>query len=395
MKAVIIYLVLNTVIWLLRHLEISRAKRQSFLLDSDYPVGRGGALPKVSVLVAARNESANIERCLRSLLRQEYGGLEIIAVNDRSEDNTGEIIDRIAAEGNGRLKPVHVQKLTPGWLGKSNAMHMGAEQATGDWLCFTDADCFFVCPGAIHIGVKFAMDRNIDLLSVLPVLETSSFWERVLQPVCSAVLMLWFRPERVNNPDHPRAYANGAFMLFKRSCYEALGGHGAVRAKINEDMEFARLAKAHDQRLFVVQNRDLYRTRMYESFGATFRGWTRIFYGCFARLGWAILAAAMLLVMSILPYLVFLSGIGIATVHGWSLSNLGGWVIAWSGIAIVAQMSVITRFYRILGMSWLRAMGYPLGAGVVFAMLLSASSKFFGHQIVWRGCQIKTGKTAV
>lgn len=381
---IIIYLTANTTIWLFRHRLVNRAKRHTAVLNSDYLLTKLDPPPTVSMIVAARNESDNIERCVTSLLNQNYENLEIIAVNDRSEDDTGVIIDRLAGHSGGRLKALHVEHLPEGWLGKPNAMRLAVEHATGEYLCFTDADCDFICPETIRIAVQLAHDHAVDLLSILPVLETSSFWERVLQPVCSVVLMAWFRPEWVNCPTHPRAYANGAFMLFRRACYDAIGGHVAAKTKVNEDMEFARLAKAGGHRLHVIQNGDLYRTRMYEDLRNTFRGWSRIFYGCFARVGLVLAAALMLTVMTLLPYVVFLG----ALVAGWRE------VLLAAAVAIVAQMSLIIRFYRLVGLSWLRAASYPLGALIVLAMLISAAGKFFGGTIIWRGRQIAAGRSA-
>jgi chlorobactene glucosyltransferase len=298
-------------------------------------------------------------------------------------------MDRVAAESGGRLRVVHIKDLPPGWLGKPNAMHEGQKLATGEYLMFTDADCFFQCPDAVRVGVDFAAEKGVDLLSVLPVLETSSFWERILQPVCSGVLIIWFRPEKVNDPASPAAYANGAFMLFRRSCYERVGGHPAVKTFLMEDMEFARLAKAAGRKLYVVQNRDLYRTRMYEDFVTTFAGWARIFYGCFRTVPRVAGALALLGFMSLLPYLLLVGSLGWATVKGWNIYRMGWNVLGWSGFAIAMQMSVLVRFYQITGLKGYRALGYPVGAMVTFFILLSSLKKFVGGRIVWRGSEIK------
>jgi len=391
----VVYLIANAVVWLLRHKQISRAKRKGTSLDSDYPLTDLDPLPTVSMLVAARNESGNVERCLTSLLDQNYEHLDLIAIDDRSEDDTGRIMARLAGDSDGRLRVLAVSDLPAGWLGKQNAMHLGVEQATGEYLCFTDADCHFICPDMVRIAVQFARDHSVDLLSILPVLEASTFWERVLQPVCSVVMMAWFRPEWINSPGHPRAYANGAFMLFRRSCYEAIGGHGSAKAKINEDMELARRTKAEGYRLHVIQNGDLYRTRMYDSLSGTFRGWSRIFYGCFARLYLVIAAAAMLMLMSVLPYIVFAGALGWIIAGTPSASAAWWYVLAASTAAIAAQLALIVRFYQILGLKWYRAVSYPLGALIVLFMLFSAMGKFLGGKIVWRGRRIKTGNLAV
>jgi glycosyltransferase involved in cell wall biosynthesis len=385
----LVYLILTTIVWLFRHRDLTQAKKTAESLDSLYPTDKSEILPKVSVLVAGKNEENNIERCLRSLAKQNYPELEVIAINDRSDDKTGEIMDRIAAESDGRIRVVHVKELSEGWLGKSHAMHEGMKLASGEYLLFTDADCFFQCPDTVRIGVQFSRDRKVDLLSVLPVLETKSFWERVLQPVCSVILMMWFRPEWVNDPTRKVAYANGAFMLFHRSCYEQVKGHEGVKACINEDMEFANRVKGEGLKLYVVQNRDLYRTRMYEDLKGTIEGWSRIYYGCFGRPRRAIVAIVVLAIMSLLPYLLLLGTLGKAVLNGWEFTNGRWWdVLAWSILTIGAQMSVLIRFYCLMGARWYRAMTYPLGAFVALGILLNTLKKFGGGKIVWRGSKI-------
>jgi chlorobactene glucosyltransferase len=388
-KIILAYLILNAIIWALRHIAVTRGKAGAESLDSGYPVDASRTLPKVSVLVAGKNEEKNIERCLRSLLNQNYSNLEVIAINDRSDDRTAEIMDRVASESNGRLRVVHIQSLPEGWLGKPHAMYEGSKLATGDYLMFTDADCFFQCPDALRISVEFAMNKKTDLLSVLPVLETVNFWERILQPVCSAIMMMWFRPEWVNNPaKKSAAYANGAFMLFTRSCFESIGGHESVKRFVNEDMEFARLVKGRSQKLYVVPNRDLYRTRMYEDLRGTFLGWSRIFYGCFANPVRIVVAIVVLSLMSLLPYAMFVFSLGLAIEREFmhQTSNL---FLIWSFTAIAAQISVLMRFYPLMGSTWARALTYPLGATVTLGILLNSLKKFHGGKIIWRGSEVK------
>jgi chlorobactene glucosyltransferase len=390
---ILVYLVLNTLVWTLRHSALSRAKATTESLDSRYPVEQSRTLPKVSVLVAGKNEEKNIERCLRSLLAQNYPGLEVISINDRSDDRTGAIMDKVASESGGRLRVVHIQTLPEGWHGKPHAMYEGTKLATGDYLLYTDADCCFQCPDAVRISVEYAMNKKVDLLSVMPVLETVSFWERILQPVCSAIMMMWFRPEWVNDPARSVAYANGAFMLFTRSCYESIRGHESVKRHLNEDMEFARLVKSNNHHLYVVPNRDLYRTRMYEDFRGTYMGWSRIFYGSFVKPVRVVIVMAVLTLMSLLPYALFVAAIGWAVAHDWSFINRGSsWFLVCSFVAIVAQMSVMMRFYPLMGSTWSRALTYPLGATITLAILLNALKKFHGGKIVWRGSVVHNKK---
>ncbi|MHC4235131.1 MAG: glycosyltransferase family 2 protein, partial [Planctomycetota bacterium] len=208
-------------VWLTRHLEISRARRCQRLLSSGSYEGPPGKPPRVSVLVAAKDEEENIEDCMVSLCEQDYPDFEVVVVDDRSTDATPAILRRLESRYNGKLRLVTVQRLRDGWFGKNNAMREGVAVAKGQWLCFADADCRQTSRRTLSMALSEAVTQGTDFLSVLPVLETRTFWERIIQPVCAAVLIFWFRPDRVNDPKSSAAYANGAFMLIKRQVYGA------------------------------------------------------------------------------------------------------------------------------------------------------------------------------
>ncbi|MBK8266957.1 MAG: glycosyltransferase [Planctomycetes bacterium] len=154
-------------VWIMRLAVLSFASRVLKPLRAEMAAGVGGDLPSVSFIVAAKDEAANIESCLKSLAALEYPKLQIIAVNDRSGDETGAIMDRLSAERD-RLEVHHVTHLRSGWFGKNNAMREGVERAEGEWLCFTDADCIQTCKHSLAIAMQYAKDRNADFLSVLP-----------------------------------------------------------------------------------------------------------------------------------------------------------------------------------------------------------------------------------
>ena len=228
--------------WMLRHGALSRAARRNRRLSPESHPSPGPEAPKLSVLVAAKDEEDNIETCVRTLIDQDYPHFEIIAVDDRSTDGTPAILDRIQGEHPDVFQAVHVKHLPDGWFGKNNAMHTGVSKASGDWLCFVDADCRQTSPKTLSMAMQEALANEVDFLSVLPVLETKSFWERVIQPECAAIMVIWFNPEKVNDPASKAAYANGAFMLMSRDTYKTIGGHESVRTELNEDMHMARLA---------------------------------------------------------------------------------------------------------------------------------------------------------
>jgi len=383
------YLLLGTtllalLVWMSRHLQIGRVGRAMPPIHSGMYQDSGVALPSVSLLVAAKDEESNIEACLRSLLAQDYPDLEVLAINDRSTDRTHEIIDEMAADAD-RLNVLHIRALRPGWFGKSNAMRAGMEQAKGEWLCFTDADCVFVSQRALAVAVRFAMEKGADFLSVLPVHETNSFFERVIQPACSGIMMIWFSPTKVNDPRTRTAYANGAFMLMRRSCYEALGGHEAVKTDLNEDMHMARLAKEAGQRLIVVSNEDLYTVRMYETFSQIWSGWSRIFYGCFGTLRRLTLSILVVTVFSLLPWAALLAAI--MTMFFRPDVGFLWQMLAWmAGMTCATQISVMFRFYALNHVHPLYGMTYPLGVAVGFGALVNALRGVWGRRsVTWRG----------
>ena len=129
------------------------------------------------------------------------------------------------------------------------------QQATGELLCFSDADCAYDSPLLLRAAVSFARREGIEFLSVLPRLEANSLWEKVIQPVAGAIMVFWFPPQKVNDPRCREAYANGAFMLMTRRAYEAIGGHEYAKATLNEDMHMARQAGCVGVRLQVLQSR--------------------------------------------------------------------------------------------------------------------------------------------
>lgn len=370
-------------VWISRHSAINRALRdESPLSEGDFS-GPPQPAPRISVLVAAKDEEANIDSCVRTLLAQDYPDFQVIAINDRSVDRTPALIDAVQAEYPDRFTALHVEQLQDGWFGKNNAMRVGVEQADGEWFLFTDADCRQVSQRTLSLAMHYTLAHRIDLLSLLPVLETCSFWERVIQPVCAAIMALWFQPGKVNNPRKPAAYANGAFMLMHRELYEHIGGHDRVRTEVNEDMHMARLTKEAGRRLHVMQNDNLYLTRMYASLGDTWRGWSRIFFGCFGTFRRLMVSTLVLCFASLLPW-ASLAVAGTALLFG---ASGAGWssVAGAAAATIVAQQTVMWRFYAVSGCNPRLAPTYVLGAVIALGMLLNAMLKLAGGTTTWRG----------
>ncbi len=344
--------------------------------------------PKVSVLVAAKDEEATIATCLTTLLAQDYPSLEIIAINDRSEDRTGEILADLASRSSDQLSVVTVEHLPADWYGKPHAMHLGTKRASGDWLLFTDADCVFDDPRAISVAVAHAVNHDTDFLTIIPALEAPTYWERILQPVCAIILMFWFQPDKVNDPRSRTAYANGAFMLMKRSGFEAIGGYEAVRRDVSEDTKLARVAKEAGLSLRVEENVGLYHTRMYETMRQALRGWGRIFAGALLRPGKLFFALLLLGTFSVGPW----AGFFVSLMLRDALADSAGSAIGlWGASALLMQLTML-RLYGAVGFGMVWSLGYALGATGVFAILVSAFLKSTGATTTtWRNTTYRAG----
>lgn len=383
-------------IWASRHVEISRAGRMQLSISSRTYDGPPSDAPFVSVLIAGKDEEANIERAVRSMLKQDYPNFELIVINDRSTDRTSEILDRLKAEdATGQLKVIHIKELREGWFGKNNAMREGVEQTRAEWLCFGDADCEQTSTRSLSMAVRHAMEKKADFLSVLPRLETESLWERIVQPVAGAVMVFWFDPRKVNDPATKTAYANGAFMLMNRKCYNAVGGHEEVKTEVNEDMHMARLAKERGQRLIVCQNDDLYTVRMYANFAQIWRGWSRIFYGCFGTFRRLRVSMLMLLCTNVFPYASLLIAAVVLGICNGPTSPGWLWVGAGAALAVATQMSAIARFYKLSHANPWLAPTFIVGAVLCIGMLANAMLKLNGRQTVtWRGTTYRGQRVA-
>jgi chlorobactene glucosyltransferase len=229
-------------------------------------------LPKVDVIVPARNESANIARCLEGLLNQNYQAesLHITVVDDNSTDDTASIARKLAESCN-CMRVLCSKPLPDGWTGKPHACWQGAGQAGGEWLCFVDADTT-AGPDLIRTAVSFADAYGIDMLSLAPKQELCSFWERLVIPAGFLLISFFTNLKAVNDPDAPDAAAIGQFILIRRAVYENLGGHAAVKAEISEDSALAAIVKHAGYRTYIMDGKDLVSVRLYTGFRSLWEG---------------------------------------------------------------------------------------------------------------------------
>lgn len=263
--------------------------------------------PRLSVLVPACNEAEHIEAAARSLLQQDYPDLEIILINDRSNDKTGDIISKLAEEDE-RIKAIHIKELPAGWLGKVHALYRGKQQATGDWLLITDADIYYA-PGTLRRAVAYSIENDIDHLALMPNVRLDNFWLEVAISTFGLLFLLTTRATQVHKAESKAIIGVGAFNLVKRETFDKTPGFEWLRLEVVDDVGVGFMVhKAGGQTHFALADKDLSLT-WYDSIAAMFRGLEKNLFGAGAQYRWwvtgievsslwALLAAPVVALMS-------------------------------------------------------------------------------------------------
>jgi chlorobactene glucosyltransferase len=358
--------------------------------------------PLVSIIVPARNEERNIQRCVTSLLEQDYANFEVIVVDDGSTDATPRILDEIAqsrSRGN-RLVVVRLRDSLPaGWAGKPHAIDCGVQKARGEWLLFTDADTWHEST-ALNYAVHRAIDERIDLLSLGSQQELPGFWERVMMPMAYLGILMQYPPRQVNDPASPVALANGQFILIRRAVYDALGGYARpeLRGTLLDDRDLARVVKHQGYRLRMIDGRDLVHVHMYRNLHETWRGWRKnAFLGSRGGLPFTIITLIGLPMISIVPFL--LPGLA------WILNHLPVFkgqrrvTAPETALATLLELAPLLAYRRWvdkeLGVPWYYALTHPL-AGAIFEGILAQSAwRVLTHKGVdWSGRQYYSEKAS-
>jgi glycosyltransferase involved in cell wall biosynthesis len=229
----------------------------------------------ITAIVPARNEEAVIAACIESLALQPEIA-EILVVNDQSTDKTAEIVRGLMAKLP-RLRLLETQDVPTGWVGKNNAVYLGAKEAKNPWLLFTDADAELQ-PGAAARALQIAQENSAALLSFSPEQITQSWYEKALIPFVYSRLAKHFSYEAVNDPASPAAAANGQFLMIQRDAYNSIGGHASVASEVLEDVALAKRAKAAGFRIWFGSGQGIVCVRMYRSFRTMWQGWKKNLY---------------------------------------------------------------------------------------------------------------------
>jgi glycosyltransferase involved in cell wall biosynthesis len=330
----------------------------------------------VSAIVPARNEEATITAAVDSLAAQPEI-TEIFVINDQSTDGTSAQLAQLS-ERHRRLRVLETQVLPSGWVGKNYAVSLGAAQATGDWLLFTDADGVHL-PGSTARALADAAASGAGIVSYSPEQETRTWWERALIPFVYTRLAQKFSYDAVNDPESPAAAASGQYLLIWRRDYERIGGHAAVAGKVLEDVALARIAKQAGIRLHFASGQGIMRVRMYRTFGAMWQGWTKNLYPLMGGTPRTV-GQEMFRVVPWIPLLLLL----FAPLH---------LIFAVLGIALLARRHAAyaatlrrNRFPAVLAL-------YYMPAVALYGVTLLASEWRYAHgRVTWKGREYPVGK---
>jgi hypothetical protein len=349
--------------------------------------------PSVSVIIPARNEARDLGGTVEALLLQQGVDLEVVIVDDHSVDETAMIAQRYAA-ADSRVRLLSAPSLPRDWCGKPHAQAHGASHATHPLLLFADADVRFA-PTAVASAVAELENREVDLVTLLPKAELQSFWERAVQPVMAAIIFYGISFAKVNDPADPQSVGVGAFLLVRRSIYDAAGGHAAIRDRIVDDYALAQIVKRVGGRLWLADGRDLISIRMYHSLAEIWRGWSKNLYEGLKLPVWVpiggrdhyVLHDRPLVVLGLLLSYLLATFVLPAIVPLWATAtNTNPLTIAGSwGLFAVFLTGWASLCHRVgIGRVW--ALVLPFGALVVTTIALnSAWSARIGRGLEWRG----------
>jgi chlorobactene glucosyltransferase len=341
------------------------------------------AAPHITVIIPARDEAANIGRCVRSLLAQHYPTerLNVLVVDDHSADDTAAIVRAIAAS-HPLVSLISSPALPPRWTGKSHACWIGARAARPEsqWLCFLDADVWGE-PPLLSSAVRAAAAQKLDLLSLAPRQQLGSFAERLMLP-CGLILLSFLQDLReVQGRSSSAVTATGQFMLIRRDAYEAVGGHAAVSDVICEDLEVARLLKQSGRAVLLMAGDGMIATRMYT-------GWRTLWPGFAKNLVDTLGGTRATLIFTPLAVVLAWAAIAIPIID--AVACWQGAPGAWLALALALTGSAAAFGLHIAATSYFRipfwyGLLFPLGYTLGAAMAFDSVRRRLTGRVTWKG----------
>lgn len=347
--------------------------------------------PFLSILVPARNEEARIEACVRSLVEQQYQHMEVLVLDDDSDDATAAIvqqmIDELPKEHQRRLRLLHGEPLPMSWVGKNFACQQLAQQAQGDYLLFTDADTIHT-PAMASSVIEAIHKNNVDLLTAQPEFQLASLGERLVIPLLNFTILTLLPVALIPlRPEPSLATGNGQLLCFRRAAYEAIGGHSSVKTRILEDVLLARATKAAGYRMIFVDAFELVRCRMYHSFTEVWSGFSKNLYAFYNYSPiFALLALLLNLALFVFPPLILLISLFTAIPTQAILFSACAYLTA-----ILIRVLLTLRFTRTQrGLMLLLCLLHPLSIALECLILLNSMRWHYSKRgTLWKGRQYK------
>jgi glycosyltransferase involved in cell wall biosynthesis len=365
---------LGSLVWLGLGLQWLRGIRRIPVLEDVLEAELVDRSPPLSIVLAARDEERSVKESVASILAQDYPGmLEVIAVNDRSTDRTGELLEELATSYPDRLRVLNVESLPEGWLGKTHALYTGATRATGEWLLFTDADVNF-SENCADRAVRYATGKGLDHLTLPPEILCRSVLLRSFVAAFTLVFEMTQRPWRVGDVQAREHVGVGAFNLIRKDAYEKSGTHRAIRMRPDDDMKLAKLLKRGGFRQGVAYGVGLISVEWHQTLPDAVRGLSKsMFSGLDYRIGATLAGVLMLVLTNVLP------------VFGLLLRGASGTLCRLNLLSTFLIYAYRARYFG-NDTPWWYAGLHPVGVCVfIYAMLRSASTTLAGGGIEWRG----------
>jgi chlorobactene glucosyltransferase len=329
-------------------------------------------LPPLVVVVPARNEVAGIAACVAALRASDHPDFTVRVFDDGSTDGTAE---RAAAAG-AEVVRGDDSPLPEGWKGKPWALQRATRDLHAPWILFVDADVR-VHPAALSRVHARAIADDVAFLSGFGKLEMGSFWEKVIQPSVGGLIIAGNDLDGVNDPAKTdKVIANGQLILVRRDAYEAVGGHGAVKDDILDDVGLARAFVDGGFPIRVLFLRELFSCRMYTSLRELWFGWTKNLYaGLGYRRDRVVFLCGFLLVEMLLPYVILVVGLARGNTE----------LVAWGAGLVVLIHAVRAYLDAIFGQDLRYGLLQPLGALMLIGLLIDSGRRSRGGQVLWKG----------
>ena len=353
---------------------------------------RNIVFPKVSIILPARNEEQDIEKCLDSLLKQDYSSYEIVAINDSSSDRTGEIIQKYSTM-NTKVIFINAEKKPEGWTGKNWACYQGYIKSAGQLFLFTDADTTH-SSSAISLAVNHLLSKELDALTAIPKILANDFWTKITLPILWTLSVSRYSALKANDPKTKVGYFFGSFFIITKKAYEAVGTHKAVKEEIVEDGALGKKVKEQGFKLRVVNGEDHIHAVWTRNSSTLWHGLRRLMIPLYKRekikAFMMVVATFFLLIYSLIVLPFFLITIVLdekdvtMTIINYPLDLILLFLTVMS-ILLLIITNVLQLKYTVFQNS-LYSLSFPLAGSFVFiAFLSSIISSGKKDVIKWRG----------